>query len=71
MGKTTIFGHRGVPRKYIENSIDGFEYIAQKGEAVEFDVHLTKDFQPIVMHDEKLIVQQMDTDTLEIILWQS
>lgn len=54
MGKTTIFGHRGVPRKYIENSIDGFEYIAQKGEAVEFDVHLTKDFQPIVMHDEKI-----------------
>ncbi|RRG17809.1 glycerophosphodiester phosphodiesterase [Weissella viridescens] len=54
MDKTTIFGHRGIPTKFIENSIDGFEYLASKGEAVEFDVHLTKDFHPVVMHDEKI-----------------
>ncbi|GMA70656.1 glycerophosphoryl diester phosphodiesterase [Leuconostoc litchii] len=51
---TTIFGHRGIPVKFVENSISGFEYLAQHGEAVEFDVHLTKDNVPVVMHDEKL-----------------
>ncbi|MEX0379858.1 glycerophosphodiester phosphodiesterase family protein [Leuconostoc sp. MS02] len=52
--KTTIFGHRGIPVKFIENSRTGFEYLAQKGEAVEFDVHLTKDNVPVIMHDEQL-----------------
>ncbi|WP_294976510.1 glycerophosphodiester phosphodiesterase family protein [uncultured Leuconostoc sp.] len=52
--KTTIFGHRGIPVKFVENSRTGFEYLAQKGEAVEFDVHLTKDNVPVIMHDEQL-----------------
>ena len=52
--KTTIFGHRGIPVKFVENSRTGFEYLAQKGEAVEFDVHLTQDNVPVIMHDEKL-----------------
>ena len=51
---TTIFGHRGIPVKFVENSKTGFEYLAQNGEAVEFDVHLTKDDVPVIMHDEKL-----------------
>ncbi|MFT9391926.1 glycerophosphodiester phosphodiesterase family protein, partial [Leuconostoc pseudomesenteroides] len=44
---TTVFGHRGIPEKYIENSMSGFEYLADHGEAVEFDVHLTKDLIPV------------------------
>ncbi|MCT3045467.1 glycerophosphodiester phosphodiesterase family protein [Leuconostoc mesenteroides] len=51
---TKIFGHRGMPVKFVENSISGFEYLAQNGEAVEFDVHLTKDNIPVIIHDEKL-----------------
>lgn len=51
---TTVFGHRGIPEKYIENSISGFKYLAEHGEAVEFDVHLTKDLIPVIMHDEKI-----------------
>lgn len=52
--ETTIFGHRGIPEKYVENSLDGFQYLAEHGEAVEFDVQLTKDNQPVIMHDEKI-----------------
>ncbi|MGY3743620.1 glycerophosphodiester phosphodiesterase family protein [Leuconostoc inhae] len=52
--KTTIFGHRGIPVKFVENSRTGFEYLAQNGEAVEFDVHLTQDNVPVIMHDEQL-----------------
>ncbi|MBM7617317.1 glycerophosphoryl diester phosphodiesterase [Weissella uvarum] len=52
--ETTVFGHRGVPEKYIENSLPGFKYLAQHGEAVEFDVQLTRDHEPIIMHDEKI-----------------
>ena len=51
---TTNFGHRGIPVNFVENSKTGFEYLAQNGEAVEFDVHLTKDNVPVIMHDEKL-----------------
>ncbi|MFT8496843.1 glycerophosphodiester phosphodiesterase family protein [Leuconostoc pseudomesenteroides] len=51
---TTVFGHRGIPEKYIENSMSGFKYLADHGEAVEFDVHLTKDLIPVIMHDEKI-----------------
>ncbi|MCM0583101.1 glycerophosphodiester phosphodiesterase [Weissella diestrammenae] len=51
---TTIFGHRGIPAKFIENSLTGFEYVANFGEGVEFDVQLTKDLIPVVMHDERI-----------------
>ncbi|AYF92122.1 glycerophosphodiester phosphodiesterase family protein [Apilactobacillus bombintestini] len=53
--RTMIFGHRGVPELYPENSLQGFRYAVHHGiEGVEFDVHLTKDNVPVVMHDEKI-----------------
>lgn len=55
MKKTVIFGHRGYPAKFAENSLAGFRYAVEHGaEGVEFDVQLSKDGVPIVMHDEKI-----------------
>ncbi|BDR60072.1 glycerophosphodiester phosphodiesterase [Lactobacillus xylocopicola] len=53
--KTVVFGHRGYPAKFAENSFEGFRYAIENGaEGVEFDVHLTKDGVPVVMHDERV-----------------
>lgn len=55
MTETIIFAHRGLPVKFAENSLEGFRYAATHGaEGVEFDVHLTKDKVPVVMHDEEI-----------------
>lgn len=53
--KTIIFGHRGYPGKFAENSLEGFKFaVNNHAEGVEFDVHLTKDNVPVVMHDEQV-----------------
>ncbi|WEV37348.1 glycerophosphodiester phosphodiesterase family protein [Lactobacillus sp. ESL0677] len=53
--KTIVFGHRGYPAKFAENSLEGFRNAIENGvEGVEFDVHLTKDGVPVVMHDERV-----------------
>ena len=53
--KTKIFGHRGYPAKFPENSLAGFKYCMEHGaEGIEFDVHLTKDGVPVIMHDENI-----------------
>lgn len=55
MTETIIFAHRGLPVKFAENSLEGFRYAATHGaEGVEFDVHLTKDKVPVVMHNEEI-----------------
>ncbi len=55
INKTLIFGHRGYPHKFPENSLAGFKYaIAHHIDGLEFDVHLTKDNVPVIMHDEKI-----------------
>ena len=55
MGQTIVFAHRGLPVKFAENSLQGFKYAVEHGaEGVEFDVHVTKDNVPVVMHDETL-----------------
>lgn len=52
---TLIFGHRGFPKKFPENSLEGFYYCLKKGiDGLEFDVHLTKDNIPVIIHDEKI-----------------
>src|SRR5699024_4714702 len=52
---TLIFGHRGAPVKFPENSLVGFKYaLAQEIDGIEFDVHLSKDQIPVVIHDETL-----------------
>lgn len=52
---TLIFGHRGIPVKFPENSLQGFRYaIEHNVEGLEFDVHLTRDRLPVIMHDETI-----------------
>lgn len=51
--KTLIFGHRGIPTQFPENSLAGFQYAIENGvEGLEFDVQLTRDRVPVIMHDE-------------------
>lgn len=53
--ETLIFGHRGYPAKFPENSLSGFSYALDHAiDGLEFDVHLTKDNIPVIMHDEKI-----------------
>ncbi|MFC5559036.1 glycerophosphodiester phosphodiesterase [Ureibacillus thermophilus] len=50
-----IFAHRGYSSKYPENTLAAFEAAAKLDiTGVELDVHLTKDRQVVVIHDEKI-----------------
>lgn len=50
-----ILAHRGYSAKYPENTLIAFEEAAKLDVwGVEFDVHLTKDHQIVVIHDEKI-----------------
>jgi glycerophosphoryl diester phosphodiesterase len=47
-----LVAHRGDPLRHPENSIEGFISALRAGaDAVEFDVRLTRDAKPVVMHD--------------------
>ncbi|RMC50969.1 glycerophosphodiester phosphodiesterase family protein [Lactobacillus sp. ESL0228] len=53
--KTIVFGHRGYPAKFAENSLAGFADAVKNGaDGIEFDVQLTKDMIPVIMHDERV-----------------
>lgn len=48
-------GHRGLPAKYPENTLVSLVAACQEGAAgVEFDVQLSSDNVPVLMHDENL-----------------
>ncbi len=50
---TKIYAHRGFSEKYPENTLLAFRKAAESGaEGIEIDVHLTKDGELVVMHDE-------------------
>lgn len=50
---TEIWAHRGARRMAPENTVPAFELgLAQGAEGVEFDVQLTADGIPVVIHDE-------------------
>ncbi len=50
-----IIGHRGARSLWPENSLDGFERTRDLGvDAVEFDVHLSRDGKLVVIHDPSL-----------------
>lgn len=52
MPRMTIIAHRGWPAKFPENTLLSFrEAIALGVDSIEFDVHLTKDGQLVVIHD--------------------
>lgn len=52
---TKIYGHRGAKGMYPENSLLSFEKAIEQGvEGLELDVHMTKDGEIVVIHDENL-----------------
>ncbi|UTC66230.1 MULTISPECIES: glycerophosphodiester phosphodiesterase [unclassified Treponema] len=55
MFKTLNFAHRGFRSKYPENTMLAFSKAANLGvDGIEFDVHLSSDGVPIIIHDEAL-----------------
>ena len=48
------FAHRGVHSQYPENSILAFEKAIELNLGIELDIHLTKDGQLVVFHDDNL-----------------
>ncbi|WP_117168197.1 glycerophosphodiester phosphodiesterase [Paraliobacillus sediminis] len=55
MSKTKIYGHRGSKGDYPENTLLSFEQaIVQGVDGIELDVHLTKDNEVVVIHDERI-----------------
>lgn len=54
---TKIFAHRGASAYAPENTMEAFELAAKQGaDGIELDVHVTKDGEVVVTHDERLIV---------------
>jgi glycerophosphoryl diester phosphodiesterase len=50
-----IIGHRGARNLWPENSLEGFKRTRDLGvDAVEFDVHLSRDGELVVIHDPSL-----------------
>ena len=51
-----VFGHRGFSAAYPENTMLAFERALAAGcDGVEFDVQLTRDHVPVIIHDETLL----------------
>ncbi len=48
------FAHRGVHNEFPENSLPAFEKAMQLNLGIELDIHLTKDNQLVVFHDDNL-----------------
>lgn len=52
---TKIYGHRGAKGMYPENTLLSFEKAIEQGvEGLELDVHMTKDSEIVVIHDESI-----------------
>jgi glycerophosphoryl diester phosphodiesterase len=52
---TKIFAHRGFSGKYPENTMLAFEKAVEIGvDGIELDVHLTKDNEIVIIHDEDI-----------------
>jgi len=53
--KVTLAGHRGWRAKYPENTMLGFRKVLELDiDAIEMDVHMTKDYHMVVCHDANL-----------------
>ena len=51
--KPVVFGHRGNPKKFQENTLDGFQSVLGDGaDGFEVDVFLSKDKQVVCFHDD-------------------
>jgi len=66
-----IFGHRGLPRIYKENTISGINKANEYCDFVEIDVRLTKDNNLILFHDPNIgenLIKDLTLAELEILL---
>jgi glycerophosphoryl diester phosphodiesterase len=55
MKKCLIIAHRGVSEFAPENTLPAFDMAIDKScDAIEFDVQLTKDLVPVIIHDETI-----------------
>ena len=55
-GHIPILGHRGIKAKYPENTIISFAAAIELGvDLIEFDVNITKDGIPVVLHDNNIV----------------
>lgn len=55
MAKMFVYAHRGYSGLYPENTMLAFEKAAEAGaDGIELDVHLTRDNEVVVIHDEKI-----------------
>lgn len=55
MKQTKVYGHRGAKGSYPENTLLSFQQAILQGvDGIELDVHLTKDGEVVVIHDEFL-----------------
>ncbi len=73
MRKMVVNGHRGFPEKTPENTLISFEKAIDLGvDAIEYDLHLTRDGKIVVTHDDEIsrcsngrgIVEEMTLDEL-------
>ena len=54
--KNSFFAHRGLHSDFIpENSISAFSKAVEKGYGIELDIHITRDGEIVVFHDESLL----------------
>ena len=55
MREPLIIGHRGASAVALENTMPAFEAaVAAGADGIEFDVHLSRDGVPVIIHDETL-----------------
>ena len=66
-----IFGHRGLPRIYKENTFSGINKANEYCDFVEIDIRLTKDNNLILFHDPNIgddLIKDLTLAELEILL---
>ena len=56
--KPLIIGHRGIPKVYQENTLEGFTNLVNLGaDGFETDIYLTKDNKLVLFHDDNTKVR--------------
>lgn len=62
MHKISIFGHRGSPEEFPENTLASFQRALELGaDGVELDIHKTLDGQLVVIHNAEFFVENRGT----------
>ena len=60
--KPWVFGHKGNPKEYQENTIEGFQsLVGLQADGLETDTFLTNDGQLVLFHDDNAKVKTLAT----------